>query len=76
MDGKTYQRLRMAMGLSQRELADKLEVSTNYIAMMESGKKPVPETQSSKIIKLIMECAKSNDPVFELFREIMTEPSE
>lgn len=76
MDGNTYQRLRMAMGLSQKELAEKLEVSTNYVAMMESGKKPVPETQCSKIIKLVMECAKSNDPVFELFRKIMTEPSE
>ena len=76
MDGNTYQRLRMAMGLSQKDLADKLGVSTNYVAMMESGKKPVSDPQCQKILQLIKELSKSDDPVFTLFRKIMTEPSD
>jgi predicted transcriptional regulator len=71
MDGETYRRLRMALGLTQKELAEKAGVTANYIAMMESGRKEVSQLQIYKIMDLIMEAAKNNDPVFEMMKKIL-----
>lgn len=75
MDGKTYKRLRMALGLSQKELAEKVEISTNYVAMMESEKRDVSDLQCRKIIDLVIEASRNNDPVFELIKKILLEKS-
>lgn len=75
MDGKTYKRLRMALGLSQKELAEKVEISTNYVAMMESEKRDVSDLQCRKLIDLVIEASRNNDPVFELIKKILLEKS-
>lgn len=73
MDNKTYKRLRMALGLSQREIAEKLGISVNYVAMMESGKRVVAELQERKIMDLIVEAGRNKDPVFELIQKVLTD---
>lgn len=69
----TYKRLRMALGLSQRELADKVGISANYVAMMESEKRDVSDLQCRKITDLIIDAGKRKDPVFELIAKILLE---
>ena len=59
------------MGLSQTELAEKVHVTQNYIAMMESGAREVSELQSLKLLDLFVEAARSSDPVFEVMRSIL-----
>ena len=54
-----------------KELAEKAGVTANYIAMMESGRKEVSQLQIYKIMDLIMEAAKNNDPVFEMMKKIL-----
>ena len=70
MDGKLYKRLRMALGLSPAELGEKVGISANYISMMETGKKPVSELQSRKLIDLLVEAEKNNDACFAELKRI------
>lgn len=37
--GRTVREFRLAVGLSQDGLADRMDVSTSYISMLESGKR-------------------------------------
>ena len=64
MDGKLFKRLRLALGLTTSELSEKIGVGANYISMMESGTRAVSELQSRKIIELIVEAERNNDPCF------------
>lgn len=64
MEGKLYKRLRLALGLTTSELSKKIGVGSNYISMMESGKRAVSELQARKIIDLIVEAERNDDPCF------------
>lgn len=71
MQPSTYKRIRMALGLSQQELADKLNVTANYVAMIESGRRGVSELQCLKMIDLLMDAYRNGDLMFELFKQIL-----
>lgn len=70
MDGKLYKRLRMALGFTTSELGEKVGVGSNYISIMENGKKPVSELQAMKLKELIEQRYKEGDECFEILKEI------
>ena len=70
MEGKLYKRLRLALGLTTSELSKKIGVGSNYISMMESGKRAVSELQARKIIDLIVEAERNDDPCFLELKKI------
>lgn len=53
---------RISLGLTQEELGERLDVSGNYVWMLESGKKPIGEKISRKLSELAFG-AKSADPI-------------
>ena len=71
MKASTYKRMRMAMGLSQLELADIIGVSLNYVQKLESGDRPISELQGLKMMDLFTKQLKSNDELFALIRDIL-----
>lgn len=63
------------MGLSQKDLAEKMGISMNYVAAMECGKRDVSELQGLKIVDMLVEMSKHSDPVFDLMKKILLEKS-
>lgn len=51
MSGTTLKELRLYIGITQQELADRVGVSKAYISLMESGKKPVSDKVRINIAK-------------------------
>lgn len=72
MDGKLYKRLRMALGLTTSELGEKVGVGSNYISIMENGKKPVSELQAMKLKELIKQRYEEGDECFKILKEIFS----
>lgn len=70
MDGKLYKRLRLALGLTTSQLSEKVGVGSNYISMMESGKRAVSELQARKIIDLLVEAERNDDACFAELKKI------
>ena len=50
MEGQTFKRIRLALGFTGDELAHELNVSGNYIRLVETNKKPVSELLEYKIM--------------------------
>lgn len=73
MDGKLYKRLRLAMGLTTPQLAERLGLSEVYINSMERGARVVTEEQADAICKLLLEAMRSDDPCFAKLRELIAE---
>lgn len=71
MEGVTFKRIRMAMGFTGDELARRLNVSGNYIRLVETNKKPVSELLEYKIMDQLEEAIQSNDPLFNLLKEVL-----
>ena len=71
MDGKLYKRLRLAMGLTIPQLADRLKISAEYVSAMERNKRPVTEAQADAICQLLLEALRSDDPAFVKLRELI-----
>ena len=71
MKASTYKRMRMAMGLSQSELADIIGVSLNYVQKLESGDRPISELQGLKMMDLFTKRLNGNDELFALIRDIL-----
>ena len=71
MKASTYKRMRMAMGLSQSELADIIGVSLNYVQKLESGDRPISELQGLKMMDLFTKRLNGNDELFSLIRDIL-----
>ena len=63
--------MRMAMGLSQSELADIIGVSLNYVQKLESGDRPISELQGLKMMDLFTKRLNGNDELFALIRDIL-----
>ncbi len=75
MDGKTFKRIRMAMGLTGDELAERMHVSGNYIRLVETNKKPVSELLEYKIMDQLRRAINSDDPLFKLLKELLSPQS-
>lgn len=71
MKASTYKRMRMAMGLSQSELAEIIGVTLNYVQKLESGERPISELQNLKMMDLFTKRLKGNDELFSLIRDIL-----
>lgn len=71
MDGNTYKRLRSVLGLTVPQLAEKLEISAEYISAMERGKRPITEKQEQALCNLILEVLRTDDPAFAKLSELM-----
>lgn len=63
--------MRMAMGLSQSELAEIIGVTLNYVQKLESGERPISELQNLKMMDLFTKRLKGNDELFSLIRDIL-----
>ena len=70
MEGVTFKRIRMAMGFTGDELARRLNVSGNYISLVETNKKPVSELLEYKIMDQLKAAIDSNDPLFSLLKDL------
>lgn len=73
MDGNLYKRLRMTMGLTAPQLAERLGISAEYISAMERGKRPVTDEQGEALVMLLRQAMYSDDPCFAKLREIIAE---
>ncbi len=71
MEGVTFKRIRMAMGFTGNELARRLNVSGNYIRLVETNRKPVSELLEYKIMNQLETAIHSNDPLFNLLKELL-----
>ena len=71
MDASTYKRIRMALGLTQQDLADRLGITQNYVAMMENGRREVSISQGLRMVTLLQDAVRSGDIVAELFKQIL-----
>jgi transcriptional regulator with XRE-family HTH domain len=54
MDGKWLRRVRVAMGLTQQELAEKLKMTSTSVARMERGEQPIMFTTELALRYLIL----------------------
>lgn len=74
MEGSTFKRIRLAMGLTGDQLASSLDVTGNYIRLVESNKKPVSELLEYKIMHLFKETiASEKDPLFSIVKSILSD---
>ncbi len=71
MEGATFKRIRMAMGLTGDQLAQRLKVSGNYIRLVETNKKPVSELLEYKIMDQLRSAIDSDDPLFVLLKDLI-----
>lgn len=71
MDGKLYKSLRLGLGLTTDALSRKVGVSTDQIAMMEAGIRPVSESQSRKMIDLLLEADRNDAGCFAECSQIL-----
>ena len=71
MEGVTFKRIRMALGVTGDELARRLNVSGNYIRLVETNKKPVSELLEYKIMDQLRVALESNDPLFSILKELL-----
>ncbi|HIV14347.1 MAG TPA: helix-turn-helix transcriptional regulator [Candidatus Avisuccinivibrio pullicola] len=71
MEGVTFKRIRMALGFTGDELARRLNVSGNYIRLVETNKKPVSELLEYKIMDQLRVALESNDPLFSILKELL-----
>lgn len=68
MEGQTFKRIRLALGFTGDELAHELNVSGNYIRLVETNKKPVSELLEYKIMDQLRRRYHSNDPLFTILK--------
>ena len=54
MTGKRFKQIRLALGLTQKQLAKLLGVWTNTVAIRDRGEKPIPTTVELAM-KLLLE---------------------
>ncbi len=71
MDGRTFKRIRMSMGLTGDQLAARINVSGNYIRLVETNKKPVSELLEYKIMDELRHALHSDDPLFSLLKDML-----
>ena len=71
MEGVTFKRIHMALGFTGDELARRLNVSGNYIRLVETNKKPVSELLEYKIMDQLRVALESNDPLFSILKELL-----
>lgn len=71
MEGVTFKRIRMALGFTGDELARRLNVSGNYIRLVETNKKPVSELLEYKIMDQLRVALERNDPLFSILKELL-----
>ena len=73
LSGRMFQRIRMALGLTTAKLAPLLEVSPVYLRSLESRPQPVPQLMSYKLMNLLQERLVSDDPLFVLLRQLLSQ---
>lgn len=72
MIASTLRRIRMALDLTQEEMAQKLGVSTVYIKKLETGERNISEKVCLKAMDLLTEGIRNNnDELFSLINDII-----
>ena len=70
MDAVMFKRIRMGMGLSRDEMAQRLGCSLAYIQQMEGGGRPVSFKMEVLTQRALEEAIKGGDPFLKMVREV------
>lgn len=70
MDAFMFKRIRMGLGLSQAEMAERIGCSLNYVQQMESGSRPISFKMEVLTQRALEAAVREGDPFLKMVREI------